>query len=608
MFRKWLKENKVSEFDYSGIIFEKASNRNFWAPKAKKEYILNAEKYLRYEWPIIRATDYIAFVSEGNRIKQETPHFARRNALIALVIGEITENKGRFIPDIIDGIFNICEESFWGLSAHQPPFRTAGEPKRKTLVLPDVKNHYIDLFAAETGSLIAVTLHILYDEIYSYCPDITERIEYELNERIIKTYLNHDDYGWMGNYGPVNNWNPWILSNIITVFLLSQISKCTLYNGIEKMLYEINAIYKAYNDDGGCDEGISYWSVSGGTLFEFCEQLFLATNGKINFFTDSKIKNIADYPYKAYIGNNRFVNFADGPGKGLPSWKSILYMFGKRTGNENLCRLAKDLDKCTEVTSVNSTYIKRILNNIILEDEIENQDKITISKSKQLPDIQNCFSRIEKWYFAAKGGHNKESHNHNDVGSFIACYENTPILIDPGCGVYTKKTFSDERYDIWTMQSGWHNTPRLNGTEQHDGENFKADRFEFTGKKCIISFADSYEKSSNTEKLLREISISTNGIEIKDEFKFNAELNLIEENFITTSDVEIKENSVIIGNKFILDSDCDSEIIVVNKNFDGDTKLINDWNTDSINRIIFKFSADSQKIIKFTLKRAYFIN
>ena len=81
MFGKWLSENNVGDFDFSGTIYEKASNREFWQPKFKKEYIENAEQYLGFQWPLIRATDFIAFNTEGNRIKQETPHFEKRNAL-----------------------------------------------------------------------------------------------------------------------------------------------------------------------------------------------------------------------------------------------------------------------------------------------------------------------------------------------------------------------------------------------------------------------------------------------------------------------------------------------------------------------------------------------
>jgi hypothetical protein len=42
-----------------------------------------------------------------------------------------------------------------------------------------------------------------------------------------------------------------------------------------------------------------------------------------------------------------------------------------------------------------------------------------------------------------------------------------PMLIDVGVGVYRRQTFGMERFEIWTMQSSWHNAPsssRMPGT------------------------------------------------------------------------------------------------------------------------------------------------
>lgn len=73
-----------------------------------------------------------------------------------------------------------------------------------------------------------------------------------------------------------------------------------------------------------------------------------------------------------------------------------------------------------------------------------------------------------------KGGHNAEHHNHNDVGSFIVASDGVPVVVDAGRPTYTKATFSPERYDIWTMQSSWHNTPTIAGVDQSPGRAFAA--------------------------------------------------------------------------------------------------------------------------------------
>ncbi len=589
MFRTWLQQNRVSDFDYTGVVYEPAKNRDFWQRFAKPEYIENAENYLRYEWPLIRATDYIAFQKEGNRVIQEKPHFKKRTALIALLIGEICEYKGRFLPDITDGVFSICEESFWGLSAHIRP-----------ALLPNVKDHYIDLFAAETGALIVLVLHLLKDELTTFCPELVERMTYELEERIVKAYLNHTDFWWMGYTGRVNNWNPWVLSNVLTVFLLTQQQE-TLHRGIEKMLYEIQGIYDNYGDDGGCDEGISYWGVSGGTIYEFCEQLYRATNGRISFFDDEKIKNIADYPCKTYIGGRYFVNFADGSSMGSPTWKSLFYGFGKRTGNRNLVALAGVNLGATNssLASMRTTYTKRVLENVICADLPS--ETLTPFSEAVLPDVQNAFARADNWYYAAKGGHNEESHNHNDVGSFIAYYNNTPVLVDPSCGVYTKQTFSEKRYELWTMQSAWHNLPTVNGKQQKYGGAYTASRFAFADKVCEIDFEKAYEDAA-LSSLKRRIAFLENGVCLTDTAAFTAPCNTLEEHFITPLDVEIRENGAIIGGKFVLTADVKATVTADKQDFLGDEKLRHSWGVEAMNRLTFRFECGEQATVTFRLE------
>ena len=178
LFNKWLKENNISGFDFSGKPFPPAADREFWDEKADPEIIENGEKFLNYRWPIIRATQYMEFVKSGDRLSQETPSFARRRALAALLFAEVLEYKGRFLNDIVDGIFVICEETFWGVSAHA----FLNEKK----LIPSETEDFIDLFAAETAELLSVTHYLLKSELEEFCPDILRRIE----EEIEKTILN----------------------------------------------------------------------------------------------------------------------------------------------------------------------------------------------------------------------------------------------------------------------------------------------------------------------------------------------------------------------------------------------------------------------------------
>src|SRR5262249_33869136 len=96
-----------------------------------------------------------------------------------------------------------------------------------------------------------------------------------------------------------------------------------------------------------------------------------------------------------------------------------------------------------------------------------------------LPGLQLMISRQQEGstdglYLAAAGGHNSESHNHNDVGNFIVFANGKPAIIDVGVETYSAKTFSAQRYDIWTMQSAFHNCPTIGGVMQKPGRQFAA--------------------------------------------------------------------------------------------------------------------------------------
>ncbi len=601
MFQKWASENKVSDFSFSTRLFPKADDRGFWEKGIYEAYVKYAEGYLSCEWPTVRASQYIAFQKDGNREAQEKSHFARRKALLTLFIGELKEHKGRFLPDICDGIFAICEETFWGLSAHVK--KTA--PGQS---LPHFGNPHIDLFAAETGELLSVIYHIMYDEIKDYCPELLTRMEYELDHRIIKPYLTRTDFWWMGyTRKAVNNWNPWIISNVLTVFLTMPLDRNILNEGIEKMMTEIQHYYSRMPDDGGCDEGCNYWAFAGGKLFAFCDQLYIATDGKINLFNDQKLKNIMHYECVAFIGGPYFVNYGDGNAKinvyDTPNLSYALYAFGLRTNEREYCSFVAGLRAASDEKSyiARAGGVKATLWSLIFDADMAAQDKYTPKGSYVLPDLQHAYLRNGRWFCALKGGHNGESHNHNDVGSFMVYCDDAPVIVDAGCGTYTKFTFSPKRYTIWTMQSGYHNLPSINGIEQMNGQEFRADGFEADGNTASVSFAAAYPETAGVLNIRRTTQVTEQGVTVCDCFAFANETNTIEEHFMTLLKPEITEQGAVLGEKYLLKTDL--PIKVEYKSFDGDQKLINAWDCDGVYRIIMCAECGKNTSFEFEIRR-----
>ena len=635
MFLSWLKEHRMEEYDFSAPLLPAACERAVWQAVYDPELIKSAEQYLAFEWPVIKATDFMAFKSEGDRLKQENPHFLRRQALGLLVMAETLEYKGRFLPDIVNGLFAVCEETYWGLSAHWPT-DTPGN-------IPDAQEPYIDLFAAETAATLAWVEYMLYDALRDFCPEIVARIEYELERRTIKPYLSHRDFWWMGYHRTgINNWNPWILSNILSVFLLAEKKRYRLEAALEKMFLEIQYFYDSYAPDGGCDEGASYWTVAGASLFEFIDQLYTATGGKINFFTDEKIRNMGRFAYHVYIGNGYFVNYADGPSRIAPTTFPVIYHFGKRIGDQRLMGLAREVlgegiqeeksshngalqqraEECllkskarrnvTEIMpEANKSYrdigekLRRGLYACLYRKAVLSSPDFVPETECILPDLQVAVLRRGQWFVSAKGGHNDEGHNHNDVGNFSAYFDKKPVLIDVGVGVYTRKTFSPQRYEIWSMQSSWHNCPEVNGTAQCVGRQYAAGAFSLRQGMTETEFSGAYPQSAGLTGLTRRITPTEDAVVIEDAYQFKEEKNQVTEYLLTPLKAKIEDGMFVLAGGYTVEFSGDEspELTIEEMDISGDAKFINSWRTGTLYRLAFRFSAGKTEQIKMVLRR-----
>ena len=95
--------------------FPTASDREAWSvvpEQIRQGFIDRATSTLDHEWPALPATLFLDFARTGNRRNYEHVSFRRRYALADMVIAECLEGKGRFVDDIVNGIWAICEESF----------------------------------------------------------------------------------------------------------------------------------------------------------------------------------------------------------------------------------------------------------------------------------------------------------------------------------------------------------------------------------------------------------------------------------------------------------------------------------------------------------------
>jgi hypothetical protein len=149
-----------------------------------------------------------------------------------------------------------------------------------------------------------------------------------------------------------------------------------------------------------------------------------------------------------------------------------------------------------------------------------------------MPGVQVMIARqregsVDGLYLAAEGGHNAKSHNHNDVGNFIVFANGKPAIIDVGVETYSAKTFSAQRYEIWTMQSAFHNCPTIGGVMQNAGREFAASEVTHEADDKIaqlgMNLEHAYPPSADLKSWRRTFRFDRvrNEIEIRDRYALN---------------------------------------------------------------------------------------
>ena len=465
----------------------------------RQSYIAFGEQFMEKEWSSLPASAFAEFKKTGNRTHYESLMFEKRRQLAALVMAELMEGQRRFMPDIVNGLMSTLEETWWGLPAHY-----------KTEV-PRAEDQTVDLFNAETAALVAYTRQVLSAEIARFSKLLNQRIDQEISRRILQPAVKNRY--WWKTAGM--NWNPWICSNWLACVLFCEKDDARRQQALDQIGKACEAFMAAYPDDGGCDEGPHYWDRAAASLFE-TQYLLQAFNSQASgFVAHPKLLAMESYIYKMYIGNGYAVNFADAHGCRAMLNINIGYPFGLMTGDKTMCQYAAWVGQQEDVLhraaqlydkSGNWPSLGRELIFLKhLQAFLHETPREPNLKEVWLPDLQIMTAREP--FVAMKGGHNGENHNHNDVGSFIVYPDGKPLLIDPGVGEYTSKTFSNQRYDIWTMQSDYHNLPRINGYSQKDGKAYKARVVSHKPGMLTLDISGAYPAEAQIQNWLRTIKV-----------------------------------------------------------------------------------------------------
>ena len=581
-------------------LFSDVENPMIDKEKADK-IVKHAEGLLDKEIPLLPASVYREYVTNGNRSNYEDIYFLRRDMAAAFAAAEAYENKGRFTEKLMDVVWAIMEESTWIIPAHRycapyvPSVSLGG-------VFGDNALHGMDLFSAGTSGTLASVYLLCKEKLDAIDPIITQKMEYMLSERTIKNFLQIEVW-WGGAGGErVNNWNPWIVSNVLLTAAIMVKDTGIRERVVSKSMRYLDNFLNCYAPDGGCDEGPAYWGAAGASLFDCLELIEDMSGGKISIYDSELVKNIGDYIYKVNIDGNRYVNFADCAPKTSPN-AGMLIRFGQKTGSEFLVSFGKKQAKYGDYF-FSQSHMYRSLKWLHTPYAIE--ENCSMPQYTELPDLGVMTARETSdsgvgMFVAAKGGNNGEMHNHNDCGNFMVYYNGKPVIIDAGVGRYTKQTFSPDRYKLWFMQSGYHNLPSFGGVDQRDGKRYSANDVIFDPSARAISseLKNAYPDEAGIESYQRRVSFDGT-VTIEESIKL-AEPKEIDFHLMLASQPETVADGVIsLPEGRILNYDTSLSVEI--ECFDPvGMDTVHAWNTEKLYRLHFKITTDKCNVI-FTIR------
>ncbi len=568
----------------------------------KKAVIAVAEEYAKQDFPLLLAHQYMIFSKTGDRKTHDDLYYLRRNIVRSLMLAEYIEGKGRFLEKIIDGIWLICDEATWVIPAHNQ-VRDKADSKLPRCFKPNVT--IVDLFAAETGAMLSMTVYLLRDKLDAVSKYISERVLLEVRRRVLDPYLNYTDYNWMGYVRPnVNNWNPWITENVLLSAALIEPDFENRRNVVKKAMDVLDNFLSYYPADGGCDEGPNYWTAAGASCFDSLETLYDMTAGAVDVFGTPEIRAMGEYMAKANICGDYYLNFADcGPRVGLRY--SMIARFGRRCGSKMLENFALGHYSPDETVDFRYHMYREIKNlgEVLSADDAQ----FTYPTKVFLPHLGVMVARESQnpakgLYLAIKGGHNQENHNHNDVGQFVVYADGEPIIIDAGVGTYTANTFNENRYTIWTMRSCYHNLPSFGGVEQKDGFRYKAENlvYDEASGKLAMNLEKAYPEESGLISYRRSGVLENGKVQITDEFSLQSPKD-VEFHLLVLGKPTVEENVITLmgGRRVTFDErlTAKAERIEIE-----DIAIINAWRGVDIYRICFHTGEMAEGIFTLTVE------
>jgi hypothetical protein len=495
-----------------------------------REIRAEGERLLASPVPELTYGLFAVFERTGSRLEYERAYFERRRRLNTFVFLSLLEpDNGKVREALYESIWAVLNEYTWCLPAH-----VKGRDARKT----------IDLFAAETGFALSEIRCLLGDRLP---PLLRAWIGEEVSARLFEPYLQGGPFEWETAR---HNWSAVCAGSVGAAALLTMEDKERLAIVLAKALGSMNCYLEGFGDDGACPEGLGYWNYGFGYFVYFADLLKKRTEGAIDLFRNPKVRSIALFQQKAYLCGDRVANFSDSPSRvpvriGLSHYLASLYPEAEVPHIRY--RAAYTDDHCSRFAPALRDFIWR---------EPGRTGSEWGDASAYLPDAAWLVSRHadkngRRYGFAAKGGHNGEPHNHNDVGHFIVMADGAALAADLGAGEYTEAYFGEARYTYDCNGSQGHSVPIVDGRGQEAGADRAAVVLEASAgaaeDRLRLEMARVYGVP-HLRSLVRELvwrKTETPVLALRDEFVFDSPPGSIVERIVTLFPPELEADGCV---------------------------------------------------------------
>ncbi|MFC4401859.1 heparinase II/III domain-containing protein [Gracilibacillus xinjiangensis] len=425
----------------------------------------DADRYRKNPFIEMTFETYRQFNKTGERKGYEKGYFERRKRLTTFgLLAYIFPENADYLSLLENELWQVCQEFTWCLPAH---IDLRFEEQSYKEYQDNGKLRYtIDLFAAETAFTLAELLYIFSNKLDHF---LVERVKIEVDRRVLQNFINTESFPWEQ---ATHNWAAVCAGAIgsAAIYLLEDDTK--LQKVLERVNHTLNYFLKGYNADGACTEGYLYWQYGFGYFVYFLDLLEQLTGKASDFWYQQKVREIALFQQKIFLSKKYVVNFSDAPRIAKPMLGFTHYLNTKisdvhipsrRIGQKAI------IDHC-------GRWAPAFRELVWFNPNFEGMD--WPEGDYQLMDSSMTISRQKynnrTYAFAAKGGHNDEPHNHNDIGHFILFANGQYFLKDLGSGQYNKAYFGKGRYNFICNSSQGHSVPVINGYIQLEGLNYQA--------------------------------------------------------------------------------------------------------------------------------------